>query len=476
MYSFRISTNIFGASKFFSFNAASLTTRRINLITHRGFLYRASSNRTSPRTMASFSLNDYDCIGFDLDNTLVKYNVNDMIYLEYDVLSKFLVNRGYSKALLEPIEKRVNFLQKGLILDFKKGNLLRICPDGTIQIAAHGTKFLSKEEVVNIYGDKKRWQVTDEYSKDMLCAWNGSLAEYIRTCLDYFDMPAALCFARIIDSIDLEKGGMQNEYNVWPDVLDGLMAMYERTLFDTKDSKYFEAIKADPGKFIYKCEPAVLEWLKKLKEKKKSFLITGSHIDFANLTAGYAIGDNWREYFDLVICYAKKPGFFTFDREFMQLEGIKETSSIKVEDMRAGNVYTQGNFKQLRQFISSITEKENPNILYVGDNLIQDVFTPNKHCGVDTIAIIEEMLAEGVDYNEKYEILRSSVWGSYFHTNGEDTLWERIIRKHSKICVPCIDEIAKNPLDHKYRTFNQCDYSSCGYYPHDPFDPYIKTP
>ncbi|KAG5680067.1 hypothetical protein PVAND_009595 [Polypedilum vanderplanki] len=419
----------------------------------------------------TFSLNDYDCIGFDLDNTLVKYNVKEMIFHEYKVISEFLVNRGYSKEfLLKPIEEGADFLQKGLILDFERGNLLRICPDGSIQIAAHGTKFLSRQEIREIYGEKQRWQVTDEYCKDMLVAWNGTLAESIRTCLDYFDMPAALAFARIIDSIDLEKGGRQEKYKVWPDVLAALMSAYARELFATKESKYFEALKKNPEKFIHKCEPKVIDWLKLLKKEKKVFLITGSHIDFATLTAGWAIGENWRDYFHLIICYAKKPGFFTLNRDFLRLDGIKETDPIKAEDMTPGSVYTQGNYRELTKFIAKITEKNDPKILYVGDNLIQDVFTPNKHCNIDTIAIIEEMMSEGINYNPNYEILRSSVWGSYFHTNGEDTLWERIIRKHSKICVPYVEELAKNPLDFKYKTFDPDNCSSCGYYPHDPFD------
>lgn len=230
-------------------------------------------------------------------------------------------------------------------------------------------------------------------------------------------------------------------------------------------------MKKNPSHFIYKCNPHVLEWLKVLKSKKKSFLITGSHIDFANLTAGYAIGPDWRDYFDLVICYSKKPGFFTMDREFLKLNGIVETDPIKAEQMHEGDVYTQGNFRELRKFISTITKRDDPKILYIGDNLIQDVFTPNKHINIDTIAVVEEMLAEGVDYNQDYDILRSNCWGSYFHTKGDDTLWERIIRKHSKICVPSIDEIAKNPIDHKYATFDPKDCTSCGYYPHNPFEP-----
>lgn len=418
-----------------------------------------------------FSLSDYDCVGFDLDNTIVKYNVKNMIYHEYDVLSRFLTARGYSKEyLLKPIDEGADFMQKGLVLDFERGNLLRTCPDGSIQIASHGTTFLTDQEVVDIYGEKKRWEVTDEYCKDMLVAWNGSMSEQIRTCLDYFDMPAALAFARIIDSIDEEKGGRQQKYKVWPDILDGLMALYTRELFDTKESEYFEGIKNNPAKFIHKCDQATLDWLKTLKAEKKTFLVTGSHIDFASLTAGYAMGPHWREFFDVVICYSKKPGFFTMRRPFLQLDGIKETSPIAVSDMKQGTVYTQGNFEDLKAFISSLGPEKELKVVYVGDNLIQDVFTPNKHKNVDTIAIVEEMWAEGVDYDPKFEVLRSNVWGSYFHTNGNDTLWENIIRKHAKICVPSVDVLARNPISHKYAAFDSRNPSSCGYHPHDPFD------
>lgn len=418
-----------------------------------------------------FSLADYDCVGFDLDNTIVKYNVKNMIYHEYNVLAEFLVKRGYSKEfLLKPVDEGSDFMQKGLIVDFERGNLLRVCPDGSIQIASHGTTFLTKAEVTEIYGEKKRWEVTDEYCKDMLVAWNGSMSEKIRSCLDYFDMPAALAFARIVDSIDLEKGARQTKYKIWPDVLDGLMQMYTREHFATDESNYFIGMKNNPSKFVYKCDQKVLSWLKMLKEKKKTFLVTGSHIDFASLTAGYALGPNWRDYFDIIICFSKKPGFFTMTRPFLQLDGIKETEPIDITAMQPGTVYTQGNFTELKKLIASLSKADDPKIVYVGDNLIQDVFTPNKHANVDTIAIVEEMLAEGVDYDENYDVLRSSVWGSYFHSEGNDTLWEKIIRKHSKICVPSVDVLAGNPIDHKYSCFNSNDASSCGYHPHDPFD------
>jgi 5' nucleotidase family len=213
------------AHRLYSFpsNLLKLSLLRLQNIRHcQKFHQQSQVVKTFRKEMNTFSLNDYDCIGFDLDNTLVKYNVKNMIYHEYNVLADFLISKGYSKEyLLNSIEENSDFLQKGLILDFERGNLLRICPDGSIQIGSHGTKFLTKHEIIEIYGDKKRWEVTDKYCQDMLIAWNGTLADHMRTCLDYFDMPAALAFARIVDSIDAKKGERQEKYNIWPDILSG---------------------------------------------------------------------------------------------------------------------------------------------------------------------------------------------------------------------------------------------------------------
>ena len=46
------------------------------------------------------SLDDYDCIGFDLDHTLCRYNIGPMIRFEYDLLATFLVDkRGYDPSI-----------------------------------------------------------------------------------------------------------------------------------------------------------------------------------------------------------------------------------------------------------------------------------------------------------------------------------------------------------------------------------------
>ena len=46
------------------------------------------------------------------------------------------------------------------------------------------------------------------------------------------------------------------------------------------------------------------------------YVITGSHYDFASHVASYAIGEDWKDLFDIVIFFARKPSFFVgkFDK------------------------------------------------------------------------------------------------------------------------------------------------------------------
>lgn len=120
-------------------------------------------------------------------------------------------------------------------------------------------------------------------------------------------------------------------------------------------------------------------------------------------------------------------------------------------------------------FMAKVGNKENQKFLYVGDNLIQDVYTPNRYAACDTIAIVEEMFAEGDELdNEDYKVLRSSFWGSYFHYKGDNTLWSDIVRKHSKLCVASVDAFCKNELEYKYDSFTDDPGCKTGYYPNYP--------
>ena len=316
----------------------------------------------------------------------------------------------------------------------------------------------------------REWNITKEYTKNMLCAWNGPLSERLRTTLDYFDMPASLIFARIVDSLDEKNGSRCETYKIWPDILSGLVNMYNRDHFELDYGGYFPNLKADPSNFIHKTSDKVLDWLKEIKSSKTTFLLTGSHADFANFTASFAMGEDWRKYFDFIVCYAKKPGFFVGNKSFFSLNGTKEEGPVEgLNNLKLHESYTQGNWDDLKAVLSKQIGSSDPKFIYIGDNLIQDVYTPKTIANCDSVAVVEEMCAEGMidcdDIHPDMDVLNSDFWGSYFVSgSSKASIWSEVIQRYSKICVPSLDAIAKLPIDYEYKSFKD----NAGYYPSTP--------
>lgn len=422
----------------------------------------------------TFCLADYDAIGFDLDNTVVRYRVANMVQMEYNVLVDFLTQqRGYSgRHLHRPLHEDQDLLQKGLVVDFERGNLLRINREGVVLQASHGRKLLTRDEIRAVYGEACQWPVGQHFAENILGAWNGPMSEKLRNLLDYFDMPSSVLFARIVDTLDEDNGGRPlAKYDIWPDILAGLMHIYSREHFDEK-SNYFQALKCNPERFVYEVRPEVVAWLRELRKHKTTFLLTGSHRDFAEFTSSYALAGQakWEDLFDVIVCFARKPGFFTEERPFVRLEGHTEVGPVtERHELRLGTqFYTQGNTRDLLHMLQEKCGLADPKVLYVGDNLIQDVYTPSEMAKWDTVAVVEELLAEHRPGEGESEIpldgklLGASQWGSYFRAAGEDSFWFDMMKRHARICVPSLETLAKRPLDHQYKAFSA---SSKGQYP-----------
>lgn len=450
------------------------TARNRSWSPHNRLCNEFSSGTT--RKMSVFKFTDYDCVGFDLDNTLLRYNVTNMVHLEYNVLVKFLVEqRGYDgEYLYKPLrDQDIDFMQKGLILDFDKGNVIKLSSTGEIRRVSHGTQFLSEEDISKIYPNR-RWEATDDLVENTLDTWNGPVSLRMRCLLDYFDMPSSLAFARAVDSIDAKNSGFSGSYTVWPDILDGLIHMFFGKNFGTDEGDYFPALKRNPEKYLRKCSEQNIAWLKDLKRKKVTFLLTGSYADFADFTASYALGDDWKSLFDIVICHARKPGFFTEKKSFVAMSGYDEDEAVTGAQLTKGRIYSQGNWKELKQFCGKICKNNTPKCLYVGDNMIQDIYVVNAHADFDTVAICEELQSEGIPNMPPHpdeKSLNSNCWGSYFSLKDSegvvDSLWCHIAEKYSKICVPSMELISEKPIDEPYECFDK-NNKERGFHPSKP--------
>lgn len=223
--------------------------------------------------------------------------------------------------------------------------MLKVDYKGKILKVTHGTEFLQEYQVEHIYGKKLTWEVTNQFVKDFLSTWNGPLSEQMRSFLDYFDVPGALLFAQAVDHLDKENDFEPLEsYNVYKDIQDGFIHMYNATHFAEDKGNFFSLLKRNPEKYYEKCQRHVLCWLKELRAKKKIlFLLTGSYADYANLTARTCLGEDWKDYFDYIGFFSKKPGFFTgAKRPFLSIKNMKEGDEIPVSELNNSKIFSQG--------------------------------------------------------------------------------------------------------------------------------------
>ena len=98
-----------------------------------------------PSRSRTLCINDYDCIGFDLDHTLCRYETYNLVKLVYQLLSDYLVEKkGYDPDICKsPLEDDLHLIVKGLTLDCERGNILRLGCDGVIlgECSIHFTLF-----------------------------------------------------------------------------------------------------------------------------------------------------------------------------------------------------------------------------------------------------------------------------------------------------------------------------------------------
>ncbi|MED6222153.1 hypothetical protein PIB30_061693 [Stylosanthes scabra] len=106
-----------------------------------------SSSRNSPRGVfcsRTLNLRSISAIGYDMDYTLVQYNVMAWEGRAYDYCMENLRNMGYP---VDGLEFDPDLVIRGLVIDKEKGNLVKADRFGYIKRAMHGTKMLSTRAV-----------------------------------------------------------------------------------------------------------------------------------------------------------------------------------------------------------------------------------------------------------------------------------------------------------------------------------------
>ncbi len=306
-------------------------------------------------------LRSIGAIGFDLDHTLAHYRRESVDELAFRITQRKLVEKwGYPEVVLR-IGYDPDFVVRGLVIDRRRGNILKMDYHNYVVRAYHGRRALTTEERRRIYQMRRIRLSGGEYA-----------------CIDSpFHTPEAYLYLALVDL--LESNGSSPDYlSLHRDVRVAIDEAHA-------DGSIKAEIRRDPAKYLAP-EALLSASLRMFREDgKKLFLLTNSEHFYTELVLGYLLGDSeadsWREYFDLVVVDANKPAFF------------RETNPPEERLLCEGPgapVISGGNVWQLEDRLGFAGDA----ILYWGDHTYGDILRSKKSVGWRTAMIIPELERE----------------------------------------------------------------------------------
>lgn len=320
----------------------------------------------------TLNLRSIKAIGYDMDYTLVHYNVVKWEGRAYAHLRQRLLSQGWPVQDLAFEPDRV---MRGLVIDKQLGNLLKVNRFGYIKSSMHGTHPLAMEDQRKLYGR-------------MLVDLSDARYVFLNTL---FEISEGCMYAQLVDLLDRRE---------LPDVL-GYDALY-RKVRHTLDRAHVEGelkaeILARPDLYVELDPEMPLALLDQRESGKKLLLITNSEWAYTQPMMSYAFdrflpaGTSWRDLFALIVVSARKPGFFSTTP--MMFEVIEEATGLlrPVEGpLREGAVYFGGTADRVERALGL----DGDQILYVGDHMFGDVRQSKKMVQWRTAMILRELEEE----------------------------------------------------------------------------------
>ena len=133
---------------------------------------------------------------------------------------------------------------------------------------------------------------------------------------------------------------------------------------------------------------------------RQVFLLTNSLYDYTKVVLHFLLGPNWLDYFDLVICGARKPGFlldpylpiFRVNTADASLQNIEMGSeALAQRALLEGKVFQGGNWNHLHRMLRLQTGSA---LMYVGDHMYSDILRSKRTLGWRTVLMVPELCHE----------------------------------------------------------------------------------
>ncbi len=308
-------------------------------------------------------------IGLDMDHTLIRYNSENFEALVYDLIKEKLISIKKYPELIKKLTFNYHDAIRGLVIDTKNGNILKLSRYGAIRQSYHGTKPISFIEQQKFYrtiyvdlGDPNYMAIDTSFSI-AFCVLYGQMVDLKEELPD--DLPSYQIIAQDV------------QYCVDKVHSDGSLK---------------SLICKDLKKYLIK-EKAVVEGLKHfIRHGKKIFILTNSEYAYTKLLLDYAItpflnkDESWQDLFEFVITLANKPRFFYDNTRFLTINPEDGTMTNTPGAIVPG-VYQGGNAKKFTEDLQVSGDE----ILYIGDHIYGDILRLKKDCNWRTALVVDEL-------------------------------------------------------------------------------------
>ena len=311
-------------------------------------------------------------IGFDMDYTLAVYDKVVLENLAFEATRAKLIAELHYPEAIAGLRYDPECVVRGLVVDKRLGNVLKIDQYGYVTRAYHGLRLMPSEPRKLLYRNSRIRLSSDRYkSIDTL-----------------FGLPEATLFLQLVDHFELVQASPWKDYTR---VYDDVRACIDRAHADDTIKR---EIIADLGRFIVK-DPQLPATLAAFRTQgKKLFLLTNSEAYYTQIVMDYLLsGTNetypsWRDYFDLVVVSASKPDFYRGEQKLAAL-GPEQMQQAGL-DPAGPPVYAGGSARHLEDMGGHRGDE----VLYVGDHTFGDILRAKKRPGWRTAMLIGELHRE----------------------------------------------------------------------------------
>lgn len=303
-------------------------------------------------------LDQVDAVGFDMDYTLAIYRQAEMDRLSIDLTLARLVEMGYPERLLG-LQCDPSFAVRGLLVDTKLGNILKMDRYRYVKRAYHGTSELGRVERKDLY-NTRRPAGGDRY------VWVDTL----------YHVPEVAVYAYVVSALDSTDSDVDYR-GLYRDVRAAIDAAHQ-------SGEVFAQVAADLDRYVDRDTELASTLDRLCRADKRLFLLTNSQPASTEVLMTYLLGSAWSDYFDVTISSAAKPGWFSGREPFRSCDGSP------VQSLEPGRMYLGGNIETFEQFFGA----EGAHVLYVGDHIYGDVLRASISSGWRTLLVIQELADE----------------------------------------------------------------------------------